>query len=128
MRQSLFINLSKTIAEAKAFLISLTGILIMFCQLIIQTLLTGFYQYTPKKLEIKETTYTISISSFLGINLKLYSPGQLSTILYDKRHELKFVIIIFPQLDSNTIKPADEPEVTSIKQSHYSCPVIEKFI
>jgi hypothetical protein len=111
MRQSLFIYLSKTIAETKVFLISLTGILIMFCQLIIQTLLTGFYQYTPKKLEIKETTYTIPIASFLDINLKLYSPGQLSTILYDKRHDLKFVIIIFPQL-----------------YSHYSCPVIEKFI
>jgi len=59
------------------------------------------YHKTPG---IKETKEATSSASFLGIYLKLDSPGQLSTRLSDKRHDLKFVIITFPQLDSNISK------------------------
>ena len=56
---------------------------------------------------IKDDYRAKASASFLCIYLKLDSPGQLSTRLSDKRHDLKFVIITFPQLDSNIpIAPA----------------------
>jgi len=68
-----------------------------FCQSIIPTLLNGFHYYTPKELEIKETTETASSSSFLDINLKFDTNVHLSTRLYDKRDDFNFVI---PHLSS----------------------------
>ena len=71
----------------------------MFCQLIIPNLLNGFHYYTPKKLDIKETTETDSSSSFLDINLKFDTNGHLSTKLYDKRDDFNIVI---PHLSSHS--------------------------
>ena len=55
-------------------LISGSGILMMFCQSIIQTLLIVFHYYTPKEFEIKETTVP---ASFLDIYLIFDTNGQL---------------------------------------------------
>jgi len=68
-----FIIKTKDLQTLKS-LISLSGILMMFCQSIIQTLLNVFHYYTPKEFEIKETTVSVS---FLGIYLIFDTNGQL---------------------------------------------------
>ena len=79
-------------------LISLSNILMIS---IIQTLLIGFHLYTPKDLEIKETTETASCVSFLDIYLNFYTNDQHSTRLYDNRNEVNCVTINCPHLDRN---------------------------
>ena len=54
----------------------------------------------PPELEIKETTYTASSSSFLDLYLEFDDSGQLSTKIYDKRDDFNFKIIGFPSVCS----------------------------
>ena len=53
------------------------------------------------KLEVKETTDTISSASFLDLYLEIDDSGQLSTKIYDKREDFNFKIINFPNMCSN---------------------------
>jgi hypothetical protein len=55
----------------------------------------------PPELEVKETTDTASSASFLDIYLEFDDSGQLSTKIYDKRDDLNFKIINFPNMCSN---------------------------
>jgi hypothetical protein len=60
-------------------------LLVMFCQIIIQTfLLIGFHWYTPKELEIKWTTQRASSVPFLEMFLKSDIDDDLSARFNDK--------------------------------------------
>ena len=76
--------------------------LLLFCQLIIQTLLKQQIPLIyPKGLEIKEATETTSCVSFLDIQFKFDTNGQFFTRLYDKREHFNIAIINFSDLDGN---------------------------
>ena len=53
--------------------------------------------YPPER-EVKETTDT---ASFLDLYLEFDDSGQISTKIYDKRHNFNFKIINFPNMCSN---------------------------
>ena len=55
----------------------------------------------PPELEIKETTETASLTSFLDLHLEFDTSSRLHTIIYDKLHDFNFNIINFPHLSSN---------------------------
>ena len=55
----------------------------------------------PSELEVKETTDTASSASFLDLYLEFDDSGQISTKIYDKRDDLNFKIINFPNMCSN---------------------------
>ena len=56
--------------------------------------------YAPE-LEVKETTYTASSASFLGLYLEFDDSGKISTKIYDKRDDFNFKSINFPNVCSN---------------------------
>ena len=55
----------------------------------------------PAKLEIKDTTESISSASYLDFLLSIGRDGQLYTSIYDKRDNFNFHITNFPFLSSN---------------------------
>ena len=55
----------------------------------------------PPELEAKENTDTASSASFLDLYLEFDDSGQISTKIYDKRHDFNFKIINFPNMCSN---------------------------
>ena len=55
----------------------------------------------PSELEIKKTTDTTSLASFLDLYLDLDTNGQLSTRIYDRWDDFKFEIINFPHMEDN---------------------------
>jgi hypothetical protein len=50
---------------------------------------------------VKETTDTASSASFLDLYLEFDDSGQTSTKIYDKRDDVNFKIINFPNMCSN---------------------------
>ena len=59
-------------------------------------------QMYPAKLEIKDTTESISLpASYLYLLLLIGRDGQLHTSIYDKRNDFNFHITNFPFLSSN---------------------------
>jgi len=87
--------MTKQITEAKPF-ISLTGILMMFCQLIIQMLLDSQWTWDKRN---NRSSYPCLISwqlpQILDIN------DQLATRIYNKRDDSHFVNIDLPHFDRN---------------------------
>ena len=77
-------------------LISHTGILINYSRF--AEFLPLIY---PPELEVKETTDRASSASILDLYLEFDECGQLSTKIYDKRDDFKFIIINFPNMCSN---------------------------
>jgi hypothetical protein len=55
----------------------------------------------PPELEVKETTDTASSASFLDLYLEFNDSGQISTKIYDKRDDINFKSINFPNMCSN---------------------------
>ena len=55
----------------------------------------------PPELEVKETTDTASLASFLDLYLEFDDSGQLRTKIYDKRDDFNFKIIHFSNMCSN---------------------------
>ena len=55
----------------------------------------------PAKLEIKDTTESITSVSYLDLLLSIGRDGQLHTSIYDKRDDFNFHITNFPFLSSN---------------------------
>jgi hypothetical protein len=52
----------------------------------------------PPELAVKETTDTASSASFLDLYFEFDDSGRLSTKIYDKRDDLNFKIINFPNM------------------------------
>jgi len=55
----------------------------------------------PIEFEIKDTTDTDRVASYLDLHLEIDSEGRLRTKLYDKRDDFNFPIVNFPFLCSN---------------------------
>ena len=55
----------------------------------------------PIELEIKDTTDTDRLASYLDLHLEVDSEGRLRTKLYDKRDNFNLPIVNFPFICSN---------------------------
>ena len=58
-------------------------------------------QMYPVELEIKDTTYSNTFTSYLDLLLSIGRDGQLHTSIYDKRDDFNIHITNFPLLSSN---------------------------
>jgi hypothetical protein len=59
------------------------------------------HQIYPSELEIKETTDTPALASYLDLYLYIDNAGRLKSKLYDKHDDFDFPIVNFPFLSSN---------------------------
>ena len=55
----------------------------------------------PAELEVKDTTYSTNLASYLDLQLEFDIQGKLNLKLYDKRDDFNFPIVNFPFLSSN---------------------------
>ena len=60
-----------------------------------------FSPFTPKGLEIMDTTNDPTCASYLDLHLEFDNGERLQTTLYDKRYDFNIQIVNFPFVGSN---------------------------
>ena len=83
----------------------------------------------PIELEIKDTTDTDRLASYLDLHLKIDNEGRLRTKLYDKRDDFNFPILNFPFICSNIpAAPAYRVYISQLMRYHRACGSYQDFL